>query len=196
MKKNKLDILKTQGTGFKTPEAYFDTLEDEVMLKLAAEKFPKKEGFTVPTNYLENVEESVFNKLNEFKASEELKGDIPKGYFNSIEDRVFEKLKEEKISQPKVIPLRSRFVKILVPIAVAASLLLVFIINYNNDKITIENVASSEIDTWIEDDLITLDANQIAEVFSDVELNIELNNDDQELLEYLNGTDIESILNN
>jgi hypothetical protein len=81
-------------------------------------------------------------------------------------------------------------------LAIAASLLLFFIVNYNNNEYNIENVATSEIDTWIEEDLITLEAYQIAEVFSDVNLNEEIDSEDEELLEYLNGTDIESILNN
>jgi len=196
MKNNSLDILKKQGSGFKTPEKYFINLEDEILSKIAVEKFPEKEGFNLPASYFENLEDDVFLKLKEDKITKSLKAEIPEGYFNTIEDRVFDKLKEDNLIQLKVISLRSKFIKVFTPLAIAASLLLFFIVNYNNNKYNIENVATSEIDTWIEEDLITLDANQIAEVFSDVNLNEEINNEDEELLEYLNGMDIESILNN
>lgn len=196
MKNNSLDILKKQGSGFRTPEKYFINFEDEVLAKIAIEKFPKKEGFNLPAGYLENLDVHVFLKLKDDKITKPFKTEIPEGYFNTIEDRVFEKLNEENLIQPKVISLSSKLLKVVTPLAIAASLLLFFIVNYNNDKINMENVASSEIDTWIEEDLIMLDANQIAEVFSDVNLSEEISNEEEELLEYLNGTDIESILNN
>jgi len=196
MKNKSLDILKKQGSGFRTPEKYFENLDDEVLAKIAIEKFPKREGFNLPSSYFENLESHVFLKLKQDKITKPLKADIPEGYFNTIEDRVFDKLKEDNLLQPKVISLRSKFIKVFTPLAIAASLLLFFIVNYNNNKYDIENVTTSEIDTWIEKDLITLDANQIAEVFSDVSLNEEINIEDEEVLEYLNGTDIESILNN
>ena len=196
MKNNSLDILKKQGSGFRTPEKYFEILEDEILSKIAVGKFPEKEGFNLPASYFENLEDDVFLKLKEDKITKSLKTEIPEGYFNTIEDRVFDKLKKDNLIQPKVISLRSKFLKVFTPLAIAASLLLFFIVNYNNNKYNIENVATSEIDTWIEEDLIILDVNQIAEVFSDVNLNEEINNEDEELLEYLNGMDIESILNN
>ena len=196
MKNNSLDILKKHGSGFRTPEKYFENLEDEVLAKIAVGIFPEKEGFNLPASYFENLEDHVFLKLIEDKITKPLKTEIPEGYFNTIEDRVFDKLKEDNLIQPRVISLRSKLIKIFTPLAIAASLLLFFIVNYNNNNYNIENVAISEIDTWIEEDLIILDANQIAEVFSDVNLNEEINNEDEELLEYLNGMDIESILNN
>lgn len=196
MKKYNLDILKNQGSGFKTPENYFDTIENEVISNVAVKKFPEKEGFKVPTNYFDHVETGIFEILEKDKGSNQAKNSVPEGYFQTIEDNVFKKLKEENLIQPKVIPLRLKFIKIVTPLAIAASILLFFVVNYNSDKYSIEDIASSEIDAWIEDDLIELDASQIAEVFSDVNLNEELNSDDEELLEYLNGTDIESILNN
>jgi hypothetical protein len=196
MKNNSLDILKKQGSGFRTPEKYFENLEDEILSKIAAGKFPKKEGFNLPASYFEKIEDDVFLKLDEDKITKSLKTEIPEGYFNTIEDRVFNKLKKDNLIQPKVIDLRSKLIKVFTPLAIAASLLLFFIVNYNNNEYNIENVATSEIDTWIEEDLITLEAYQIAEVFSDVNLNEEIDSEDEELLEYLNGTDIESILNN
>ena len=196
MKKYNLDILKKYGSGFKTPKKYFDSIENEVLSKLTVENFPEKEGFHVPENYFKGVDDQVFEILGKDVYAQQVDNSVPEGYFDTLEENVFKKLKEEKLIEPKVIPLRSKFIKILTPLAIAASLLLFFIVNYNNNKFTMENVASSEIDSWIEDDLIVLDANQIAEVFSDVTLNEEVNIEDAELLEYLNGTDIESILNN
>ena len=69
-------------------------------------------------------------------------------------------------------------------------------IGYNNGSDTgLNDVANTEVDQWIEADLINLDSYEIAEVFSDVELaSDDTSSDDDELLNYLNGTDVESML--
>ena len=179
--------------GFKVPKGYFETVEDTVMSELIVKKFSVKEGFSTPKDYFDSVEDTVFNKLGkEFIKTESF--DIPKDYFDTLEDRIFLRLKEEKVIEPKVISLNSRIKKVLVPLAVAASLLLIFMINYNNNS-SINTVAETEIDKWIEDDLISLDSYEIAEVFNDVDLSDDDTYDeDAELLEYLNGTDVESMI--
>jgi len=200
MKNNSLDILKQQGSGFKTPKGYFDSVEDSVFSKLTSEKFSKKSGFKEPNNYFKTVENSVFQKIKKVESVKEVNFDVPKGYFESIEDHVFERItKEDEVVkiQPKNIDFKSRFIKVFTPIAVAASLLLFFIINYNTKTdFSIDNLANAEIENWIDENLITLDLELIAEVFNDVSLEEELNDEDMEMLEYLNGTDIESILLN
>lgn len=185
MEKSILDILKEKGTGFKTPKNYFNTIEHSVETKLTKEGFPVKANFKTPENYFESVEENVFKKLDT--------KEIPEGYFDAIEDRVFEKLKEEKA--PKVIDFTTRFKKVFIPIAVAASLLLLVIFNYNTGNNTeVPTIASAEVDAMIEDDYITLDSYEIAEVFNDVDISDTGNDEDLDMLDYIHGTNIESLL--
>ncbi len=194
MDKKNLDILKKMGNGFKTPEGYFKDVEDSVLSKISLEKFPKKEGFDLPTDYFDNFDNTVFDRIATDTNSKKQSLNVPAGYFDTIEDRVFEKIQKESI-QPKVINLKSRMIKVIAPISIAASLLLVFVLNYDKGtSFAFEDVAASDIEQWIEDDLISLDSDQIAEVYIDVALEDEFSSDDLEVLDYINGTDIESVL--
>jgi len=195
MKNKNLDILKKIGTGFKTPSGYFDTVEDAVLAKLTVEKFPLKEGFIIPDHYFDTVEDTVSNYLAREELLQKSTFDVPKDYFDTIEDKVFDKIQKEDTNQPKVIGLNSKFLKIITPIAIAASLVLFLMINYNsNNNDSFDNLAATDVENWIENDLITLDAYEIAEVFNDITLEDDFSDDDMDILEYMDGTDIESVL--
>ncbi len=196
MKHTILDILKKQGSGFKTPKGYFDTVENDVFSKLSIKSFPEKAGYSIPKNYFDTIENTVFTKLdaNEFRKQHHF--DVPKDYFSTIEDNVFKKIQEEDTNKPKVINLRSKLTKVFAPIAIAASLLLLFTLytNKNNDSFNFDSLAVTDVENWIENDYISLDSYEIAEVYSDVTFEDDFNEDDIELLDYINGTDIESAL--
>lgn len=194
MNNNKLDILKTLGSGFKTPEDYFERIDASVYTKLLLDKFPEKEGFKLPLNYLESIEDRVISNIKSTKRSNSDQAGVPEGYFDTIEDRVFDKLKGEVTKEPKVINLTSKFLKIAAPIAIAASLLVFVVLNYNRQTYSIENLATSDIEAWIEDDLIALDSYEISTLYNDVDLEDEISSDDLDMLNYVNGTDIESAL--
>ncbi len=182
------------GSGFKTPEGYFESIEDHVCTKLSTAHFPVKEGFKMPANYLESIEANVFEQLSIDTNSDKQSTEIPEGYFDTFEDRVFAKIQKETAEKSTVIHLKSRLIKIVAPIAIAASLVLIIILNYSNNAYNIESVATSDIEEWIEDDLISFDSYEIAELYDDVNLEDEFSNDDLDVLNYINGTDIESVL--
>lgn len=187
MKKGKLQHIKKPG--FKTPNGYFNTLEDAVFAKVSSDKLPAKEGFEVPDNYFDAVEDSVFEKINTEKNETGFK--IPENYLETVEDNVFKNLN----NQPKVIDFKTIFLKRVIPIAAAASLLLFIFINYNQTSdVDLDQLASTEIEQWIDDDLITFDTHEITEVFDDIELESQPVFEDEELMDYLNGTDIESLI--
>ncbi|MDH5412794.1 MAG: hypothetical protein OEW87_01535 [Flavobacteriaceae bacterium] len=193
MRKSKLEHRKLKEKGFKAPDGYFDKVEDEIFARLTTEKFPKKIGFSVPSSYFKNVENSVLKKLGKENIQTETGQKIPEAYFESIEDRVFAKLKNEK-PEVKVISFRSVLLKRIIPFAAAASLLLFFILNSNRDTISLDNVASTEIELWIENDLITLDTYEIADVYSDIELDNQDYFGDEEIIDYLDDMNLESII--
>lgn len=193
MKKSKLEHKKLKEKGFKAPDGYFDTVEDAIFAQIAAEKFPEKLGFTVPPTYLEEVENNVLKKLRKEKFQKETGHKIPEAYFETIEERVFAKLKDEK-PVAKVIDFRSLLLKRLIPFAAAASLLLFLVLNGNREDISLDNVATTEIEHWIENDMISLDAYEIAEVYSDVELDNQDYVGDEEIIDYLDDMNVESII--
>lgn len=64
MKKNNLHNIKS--AGFKTPDNYFESIEDKLFSQLTIEKSfkdIKEPGYTVPNNYFDTVEDNIFSKL-------------------------------------------------------------------------------------------------------------------------------------
>ena len=65
MKKDKLHHIKS--TGFKTPDKYFESFENNLFDHLNKEESIagiKTSGYTVPKDYFDSVEDHVFGKLN------------------------------------------------------------------------------------------------------------------------------------
>ncbi len=202
MNKDKLKHIKPTENSFKVPKGYFDTVEGAVFAKLSAEKLSEKEGFSTPDSYFDSVEDNVLEKIKKgeslqstLPANKQTGFSIPENYLNTIEDTVTAKLNDDT-KQVKVIDFRTVLLKRIVPFASAAAVLLLIYINYNTKKISFDNVASTDIEQWIENDLITFDTYEIAEVYNDIELenSILFEGDENELIEYLDGTDIESLL--
>lgn len=66
MKKSQLHNLKD--TGFKTPDAYFDTFDQRLMGRLAVQKDMTSitgSGFKVPENYFENFDAKLQSRLKD-----------------------------------------------------------------------------------------------------------------------------------
>lgn len=64
MKKDKLHNIKS--TGFKTPDNYFDSLEDKLFERISEEKSidgVKDTGYIVPEDYFDTVEDKVVGQL-------------------------------------------------------------------------------------------------------------------------------------
>jgi hypothetical protein len=201
MKRNKLKHIKPTENSFKVPKGYFDTVEDAVLAKLSAEKLSDKEGFSTPEIYFENIEDSVLERIKKERSSQsalpankQTGFSIPENYLNTVEDTITAKLNDDT-KQVKVINFRTVLLKRIVPFAAAAVLLLVYI-NYNpkTTSNSFDTLALSDIEQWIENDLITFDSYEIAEVYNDTELENATIFDEDELVEYLDGMDIESLL--
>ena len=65
MKKNKLHNVKS--TGFKTPDQYFESFEDNLFERLNNKESIEgieTSGYTVPKDYFNTVEEKILSKLN------------------------------------------------------------------------------------------------------------------------------------
>jgi len=151
----------------------------------------RKNPFEIPNGYFDSVEDIVLAKLKAEAMNKVNSSSVPDGYFETFEETV---ISEIKTSKPKVISLKSRVVKIMAPIAITASLLLVFILSSDNQLYTFEDLTSSDIEQWIENEDITFDEIELALVIEDSDLSgFEHSSkySDEELLEYLNESDLE-----
>ncbi|MCF6348132.1 MAG: hypothetical protein L3J20_07525 [Flavobacteriaceae bacterium] len=202
MKKDRLQHIKSTKSSFKVPKGYFDTVEDAVFTKLSTKKLSEKEGFSMPDSYFNTVEDRVLEKIKKENSSQsaipigsQTGFTIPENYLTTIEDIVTTKLNDD--TKPvKVIGFKAFLLKRVIPFAAAAAVLLLVYINYNakTSSNSFDTVAYSDIEQWIENDLITFDTYEIAEVYNDIELENATIFAEDELLEYLDGTDIESLL--
>ena len=65
MKKENLHNIKQ--SGFKTTNAYFDTIEDLIMSQISLKNSSENSGFKVPDNYFETIEDNIISKTQEPK---------------------------------------------------------------------------------------------------------------------------------
>jgi len=182
-------------SSFEVPEYYFDEVENTVLSKWKLDALDLKKDtsiFKTPANYFDNLETVVISKLKAEKAQLEQENRIPKDYFETIEDRVFETLKSER----KTISIKT-IGKFLAPIAIAASLLLIFMLNSTNETVTFDSLATAEIEQFIDYGMIDIDEQTLARAFDDLEYQTEeliTSLSDNETLEYLYDEDLEIIM--
>lgn len=201
MKKHKLHkVAPTLSTiskesGFKVPHDYFDAVEDAVFSTIKEEEFEgeiSKNTFKTPKKYFDTVEDLVITRLKAESIQNQKDSQMPADYFDTIEDKVMVQIKEPK----KTITLNT-FTKFIAPIAIAASLLLIFILNSTPKQVTFESLATSEIEQLIDEGIIDIDTDLVTATFTDVELQTEEFNSfisDNEALEYLSDEDLEILL--
>ena len=201
----KLYELKSKKSCFKTPSNYFNLLDDKLMANYSVNtnnNIPKSNSFKIPENYLSNLEDIIVSKLNaEGLNKKKLNNEIPTNYFENLEDRIFDRIATEKKTR-KVISLNSNFRKIAM-VAVAASLLLYFgiVSVFNNtNSVDFNSLTTNEIHYWLDSENILISNDDIASVLNDDEINDLSDNlltttyNDDEIIEFLNNSDIESLL--
>jgi hypothetical protein len=194
----KLSELSLKKSGFEIPDKYFDTIEDAVFAELKADKFQKKsqkETFKTPDDYFDNVEDIVIAKLKAEAIQNKniYNTETPKDYFNSVDETIFSKIKTET----KVVSLKNRLTKIIAPLAIAASLLLIFTLNNQEKSITFESLATSDIENWIYNGNVEIDALSIASIYPNIEISDIIYTStvtEEEYIDYLNSEDLELIM--
>ncbi|WP_422860264.1 hypothetical protein ACOKFD_05155 [Flagellimonas sp. S174] len=166
---------KKDKSNFKTPEGYFDNFNERLMQKLHADEAIEK------LSYL--PESDGFH--------------IPKGYFKSVDKKVLSQIREK---DTKVIQLSSYRKYFYGAAAVAAALLLFFGLNLQKESpVAFEDLASAEIDAYLENTELDLTYYEWAELVSleDAELSDVMDTplETENILEYLdeNIEDIEEL---
>jgi len=179
---------------FKVPQDYFDSIEDLVLSNISVKNFHSNSAssFKTPENYFDSIENVIITKLKA-EAIQNINDDsIPENYFDSVENNVLTKI----TSQRKTRSLK-RIARITAPIAIAASLLLIFVVNSTSETTSLDSLATSEIEQLIDYGLIDIDTESLTFAFSDIDFssnNLDAIISDDEVLNYLYEEDLESII--
>ena len=183
-KENILKQLKGSGLGFTVPKGYFASLEDQIGHGInSLDSNDKKSEVKASSSQQQDSSFSLdqIGKDHGFT--------IPEGYFDTIQSKI---TGDEKT---KVIPLKSKYIRIL-SLSIAASILLFFGLNYMNTGEDIKDqlvFQDEDFINWIESDLADPNSYEIAEAFNDVELEHVLFSE-EEVGDYLNSVDIENLI--
>lgn len=182
--------MRSRDTGFSIPENYFDQFEKD----LYENKVKVKSGFTSPENYFDAFDDKMLDRLKT-DSNKSTGFKTPANYFEDIDQKILGNVELEKPG--KVIKLNaSKYLKIL-GFSIAASLLLFFSLrnSNSNDKVfDIETLEISEIESWMDEDLITFSNYDISETFDDVYLSVDGNYAEDEIFDYLDGVNIENLI--
>ncbi|UMB54783.1 hypothetical protein MKD41_04755 [Lutibacter sp. A64] len=185
--------IASKNHGFNVPKAYFNTVEDGVMAQLYASKIKvNKTIYKTPNGYFNTIENVTVAKLKAQTLKNNATETIPKDYFETIEDQVLSKIK----TTSKVRTLK-KVSKFAIPIAIAASFLLIFILRNTENTITFDNLATSEIEEFINNDMLHYDAESLAAIFPEVSLddiNYTETISDTDVVDYLSENDIDALL--
>lgn len=197
---------KNKKNEFKTPNNYFNTIEDNVLAELKIQKLLNgvNNNFKVPNKYFDSVEnktirqyqleKKIDNRANPFE--------ITAHYFDNLEKRVLSKINNAEIAKNKnekeikIISIRKKILKYLPLLATAASLVLIFSLEFNSQKITFDSLENSDIENLINTGVIDIDAYKIALLYPDIKLDISNNLSNDEMADYLSKQDIGTILTN
>ena len=189
MEKKNRDILneiKNKGHGFASPQNYFSEFESNFY----QDTNKKNTGFIDPEGYFDNIEDRILGNTASLEHANKTGFVAPDDYFVQLE------LKLLKNKNTKVIRLNKYKNLKIIGFTIAASLLLFFGLNNFNshkDQLDMQTVSITEIESWLDDDLISFSDYDIAETFSDTELSYhEYEND--EITDYLNFVDIENLI--
>lgn len=179
--------------GFSVPDTYFNTIEDGVLAEINTSKINlDKRNYKVPDNYFKNIEDTIISKLKVQALEKAATNAVPEDYFETLEDRVL-----DKINDTSKVKTLKRISKYIAPIAIAASFLLIFLLKNTPSTITFDDLTTTEIEDFIDNDMLYYDAESIALVFPEVTLedtNFISTLSDSEVENYLNENDLESLL--
>jgi len=159
-----LSNIKKKKNNFKTPNGYFNTIDNVVITKLKAEAIQHKEQDLIPKDYFDSIEDTVIAKIQHLKNTKKSKNTV---------------------------------FKYSIPIAIAASILLIFNIFNKTEALTFDSIETAEIDAWISNNLNEIPPTQIATIYSNIELDYEdfsTQLTEEEVFDYLQKEGLENIL--
>lgn len=153
-------------TGFKVPNDYFTTIENEILSKINAESRVKKTGFEVPETYFSKLDGTILSKIPR---------DKPKG---------------------KVLSLRKKTVQVWLPAAAVLAVLITLWFTLGKDTKTENwhEITGEDVKQWTTDNLIEFNTYEITEMAPNIDLSVNETMDDEAIIDYLSEEDVELLL--
>lgn len=150
----------------------------------------KNSGFKTPEGYFESFSEKLKDKLSQGEPvlPKEDGFTVPKDYFETLNQKIKNKVSEK---ETKVVQLHSYRKYYYAAASIVAIIVLVFGVNWNTtNSLTFEDLASSDIESYFENNEVGLSSYEIAEVLpvDELEINDILENqlNEDNIIEYLN----------
>lgn len=162
-------------------------------------KLPKNSGFKVPDGYLEGFTEKLLDKLGkEASPIPDKEGfKVPASYFDDLNDQILERVSKAETKVVELHPYRKYY---LVAASMAAIVLLIIGLQWQGNKeLSFDDLAESDIETYLDGKDLELSSYEIAEMLPIDELQfndiLEENLDMENIMEYLDDTsnDIEEL---
>ncbi|WP_196892930.1 hypothetical protein [Aureivirga marina] len=164
-----------QKNGFSTPDAYFESFEDDLMSKILEEEIKEKSSTKTGMK-------------------------VPDLYFDSLEEKIFENLpKEEKKSKIRFLNTSNfyRFASVA-----AAAILIIWIMTTKKEQnsLNFDSISNNELNNWVTNETGDLGTYELAALYEDNEdllgQDILFTNtiSDEDLELYLNDIEIEDLL--
>jgi len=113
-------------------------------------KHTKQTGFKTPNDYFNNLEDAVFDKLNAKSNLDSIDNPgfgVPNDYFSTIESKVMDAIKNDE-KEVKVVSLLSRR-NLLYMSGVAAAVVLMFSIFITKDTVTFDSIDTELVESYI-----------------------------------------------
>ncbi|MBU2929697.1 hypothetical protein [Winogradskyella psychrotolerans] len=156
----------------------------------------KSPGFKTPKTYFESFEADFFERLNEKEAitSSEVSGfTVPDNYFDTVESKILDEIQNKKETPVINLKPKSRFYYFA---GIAASIALLFSLGFNNDNITIDNLETEILESYLYQEDYTND--DYASLFKSDDISvtdfIDINISDETLDHYFENVDTEDLI--
>jgi len=154
--------MKKKLNGFKTPEDYFNSFTDNLMIKLSEELTIEKkvDGFTIPNTYFDSLYQNIQNKIH--------------------------------TPESKVIKLNALKKYYYVAAVAAVVLIFIGISLTNKTEITFDDIAISDIENYFDDNELDMSTYELAQMLPIDELEIkdiidtQLN--DENIIDYIDNS--------
>ena len=188
---NDLSQLKSKDPGFSVPENYFGNFRVPFPGKKENNRLPRETGMQVPDGYFENLTDRIKTNVEQNLIPRENGMKTPENYFENF-----------KVPLPKkeirVIDLFKRYAAGISTLAAAAVMLFYLGVrtpDFSPAANDLANLSNEELEGWLETNSDELNPEDIAEAFDDIQLDSDIAVSENDIINYLEDKDIESLLN-
>ena len=146
-------------------------------------------GFKIPEDYFNKFEENIIKKI---ESSKKHGFETPYNYFQDFEEKILKKNIKNKRKGLLSKLIQGNFMHV----GIAASFLIIFSLIFykNQNKMHINQFSINEVNLWLEDNIDGISLYTITEVIEESELEDFFIFEDSELINQLEGIDIEFLL--